>query len=140
MGGSRRHQYVRRSLLPSKEDTLRKLFIGGALTLVSVAGVATPAFAHDCFNPNKPAGAGVHYTITGFNADGPILQSTAQGKGAGGFVSLDPSLTGGVQAPDVHTIGNSTSHEEVGGPGSQKPDHACDSKGIDYIDACFAPG
>jgi hypothetical protein len=37
----------------------------------------------------------------------------------------------------VHSIGNSSSHEVVGGPGSQKASHSCDGKGIDYIDACF---
>jgi hypothetical protein len=121
---------------------MRKILIGGAVAAVSVLGVAAPAFAHDCFNPNKPAGAGVHYTITGFDpATGePTFVQTGQGKGIGGFVSLDPSLTGGVQVPDVHTIGNSTSKDVVGGPGSQKPQHACDGKGIDYLSACGAEG
>lgn len=31
-----------------------------------------------------------------------------------------------------------TAKEEVGGPGSMKPEHACDGKGIDYLDACPA--
>jgi len=30
-----------------------------------------------------------------------------------------------------------TAKEEVGGPGSMKPEHACDGKGIDYLDVCF---
>lgn len=99
---------------------------------------AAPAFAHDCFNPNKPDGAGVNYTITGFGPDGPILVQTGPGKGIGGFATLSPDLTGGFQAPDVHTLGNSSNgHEVVGGPGSQKPEHACDGKGIDYLDDCF---
>jgi len=120
---------------------MKKLIFGGAVAVASVLGFAAPAFAHDCFNPNKPAGAGVHYTLTGFNADGsPIFVQTSQGKGIGRFAALDPSLTGGVQAPDVHTIGNSSSHEVVGGPGSQSPQHACDGKGIDYMDACFGEG
>jgi len=117
---------------------MKKLLIGGTITVASVLGFAAPAFAHDCFNPNKQPGAGVHYTFQGVNPDGsPIFVQTAQGKGIGGFAAIDPSLTGGVQAPDVHTIGNSSSKEEVGGPGSQKPEHACDGKGIDYIDVCF---
>jgi hypothetical protein len=125
---------------------MRKLLVGGALALAGVAGVAAPAFAHDCFNPTKPAGAGVHYTIEGFNPDGsPILSQTAQGKGIGGFVAFDPALIGGTTGVEVHTIGNSTikgnnPHEVVGGPGtgvgSQSPDHACNGKGIDYLDAC----
>jgi hypothetical protein len=32
----------------------------------------------------------------------------------------------------------SSAKEEVGGPGSMKPEHACDGKGIDYLEACFA--
>jgi hypothetical protein len=35
------------------------------------------------------------------------------------------------------TLGaNGTDKETVGGPGSKKPNHACDGKGIDYLDAC----
>jgi hypothetical protein len=37
----------------------------------------------------------------------------------------------------IACLGNSTAKEEVGGPGSMKPEHACDGKGIDYLDACF---
>jgi len=119
---------------------MKKLLIGGTVAVASVLGFAAPAFAHDCFNPNKPAGAGVNYTIVGFDQNGPILQQTGPGKGIGGFATIDPSLTGGFQAPDVHTIGNSSNKEEVGGPGSQKPEHACDGRGIDYIDDCFGGG
>jgi hypothetical protein len=119
---------------------VRHLVAGGLIAGASVIGLSAPAFAHDCFNPNKPAGAGVNYTIVGFGPNGPILEQTGPGKGIGGFATLDPSLTGGQQAPDVHTIGNSSSKEVVGGPGSQTPDHACDGKGIDYLDACFGAG
>src|SRR3954452_16018426 len=115
---------------------IRHLIVGATLTAAAVVGLSAPAFAHDCFNPNKPAGAGVNYTIVGFGPDGPIFVQTGPGQGIGGFATLDPSLTGGVQAPDVHTIGNSSSKEEVGGPGSHLGDHACDGKGIDYLDGC----
>ena len=37
---------------------------------------------------------------------------------------------------DVNNLGHSSAKEEVGGQGSMKPDHACDGKGIDYLDAC----
>jgi len=120
--------------------SLRKMAAGIAVCGGVLFGLATPAFAHHCFNPNKPAGAGVHYTVVGFNDDGPILEQTGTGKGIGGFATLNLSLFGGPDVNvDVHTIGNSTSKDEVGGPGSQDPAHACDGKGIDYIDACF-PG
>ena len=103
--------------------------------------VAAPAFAHDCFNPNKPADAGVHYEITAFNPDGsPVLTQIAQGKGIGGFAELSPEVTGAPTTLEAHTIGNSQSHDVVGGPGSQTPQHACDGKGIDYLDACYAQG
>jgi len=117
---------------------MKRKLAAGLLSACAVLFAAAPALAHDCFNPKKPAGAGVNYTITGFNADGsPIFEQTGPGKGIGGFVSLSPDLTGGFQAPDVHTLGNSSAKEEVGGPGSHKAGHACDGKGIDYIDACF---
>ena len=112
--------------------------ICGAVIVAAVGLVAaTPALAHDCFNPNKPAGAGVNYTVVGFTADGPIFEQTGPGKGIGGFATISPELTGGFALPDVHTLGHSPSKEVVGGPGSQKPAHACDGKGIDYLDACF---
>jgi hypothetical protein len=105
----------------------RKLFVGAALSVGALTALAGPAAAHECFNPNKPAGAGVNYTITGFGPDGPIFVQTGPGKGIGGFAT--------VFGFDVHTLGNS-SKELVGGPGSQTADHACDGKGIDYLEAC----
>jgi hypothetical protein len=111
----------------------RHLIVGAALILGTVGGVAAPAIAHDCFNPNKPAGAGVNYTIVGFDPNtGPIFVQTGPGKGIGGFAT-----EGGV---DIHTIGNSPSLDVVGGPGSQTPQHQCDGKGIDYADACGLGG
>lgn len=113
--------------------------VGFAAVLAAVALVAVaPAFGHDCFNPKKPAGAGVNYTVVGFDENGPIFEQTGPGKGIGGFATISSELTGGFQLPDVHTIGNSSSKEVVGGSGSMKPEHACDGKGIDYLDACFA--
>ena len=101
---------------------------------------AVPTYAHDCFNPTKTPTAGVHYTITGFTAEGPVLEKTAQGKGIGGFIGLSPALTKAPETLYVHTIGHSTSHETVGGPGSMKESHACNGKGIDYLEACALGG
>jgi len=106
----------------------RKLMFGAALSMGALGVLAGPAAAHDCFNPNKPAGAGVNYTIVGFGENGPIFVQTGPGQGIGGFATLS-----GV---DIHTLGNSSSKEVVGGPGSQTAAHACDGKGIDYLDAC----
>jgi len=116
---------------------LASLGVGGALLFA-----AAPAFAHDCFNPNKPLDAGVNYTITSFDptTGAPVFEQTGPGQGIGGFVILAPSATGAPVPLEAHTIGNSSSHDVVGGPGSQKPEHACDGKGIDYIDACFGQG
>jgi hypothetical protein len=118
---------------------MRRLF-----AIVGVAGAllfaAAPAFAHDCFNPNKPELAGVHYELTGFDADGnPIFVQLGNGQGIGGFalIAADALFPGSPQL-EAHTIGNSPSLDVVGGPGSQTAQHACDGKGIDYIDACFA--
>jgi hypothetical protein len=98
---------------------------------------AAPALAHECFNPNKPAGAGVNYTVVDFTSEGPVLEQTGPGKGIGGFASLSTELTGGEKLPDVHTLGHSAAKDDVGGPGSMKPEHACDGKGIDYLFTCF---
>src|SRR5687767_2797328 len=103
----------------------RKLMFGAALSIGALGVFAGPVAAHECFNPNKPAGAGVNYTITGFGENGPIFVQTGPGKGIGGFATLF-----GV---DIHTLGNSPSQELVGGPGSLKAEHACDGKGIDFL-------
>jgi hypothetical protein len=118
-----------------EKNMRQKLLVTFVCVAVALATTAS-AFAHDCFNPNKPDGAGVNYTVVGFDANGPIFEQTGPGKGIGGFAALDPSLTGGQSGVEVHTLGNSSSKDEVGGPGSQKPSHACDGKGIDYLSAC----
>ena len=107
----------------------RKLILGAAMSVAALAMWAGPAVAHECFNPNKPAGAGVNYTIVGFDENGPIFVQTGPGEGTGGFAT--------VFGVDVHTLGNSSAKEEVGGPGSMTPEHACDGKGIDFLEACF---
>ena len=106
----------------------RKLMFGAALSIGALGVFAGPVAAHECFNPNKPAGAGVNYTIVGFGPNGPIFVQTGPGQGIGGFATIF-----GV---DVHTLGNSSAKELVGGPGSQTAEHACDGKGIDYLSAC----
>jgi hypothetical protein len=121
------------------------------ITVVTVSATifatgAVPVLAHDCFNPTKnehAPTAGVHYTITGFGETGPELEKTAQGKGNGGFIALSPEATGAPETLYVHTLGNlskENGHETVGGPGSEKPQHACNGKGIDYLGACFGEG
>jgi hypothetical protein len=117
---------------------LRRKFIVALLSVTVALATTASAFAHDCFNPNKPEGAGVNYTVVGFDQGGPILEQTGPGKGIGGFAALSPDLTGGQTGIEVHTLGNggASGKEEVGGPGSQKPSHACDGKGIDYLSAC----
>jgi hypothetical protein len=124
---------------------LRSVIAAGAAMAVTLAVGVTPTFAHDCFNPTKNAHAptaGVHYTITSFNEETgePTFEKTAQGKGVGGFVALSPEATGAPETLYVHSIGSSSSHETVGGPGSKKPEHACDGKGIDYLEACGVGG
>jgi hypothetical protein len=117
---------------------LAVLGVGSALLFT-----AAPALAHDCFNPNKPADAGVHYLITAFDptTGAPTLEQVTQGKGIGGFVEIAPEVIGNTDTVEAHTIGNSSSHEVVGIANSQAPEsvqasHVCDGKGIDYLDAC----
>jgi hypothetical protein len=123
---------------------LRNVLAGGAITAAVLGMGATPAFAHDCFNPTKVPTAGVNYELTGFNPDGtPILVPIGPGQGNGGFVAIAPFTFGPDQTMTLytHTLGAGNNPAGVvGGPGSQKPSHACDGKGIDYIDACFGAG
>ena len=120
--------------------SLRKITAGVAVVGAVLLGLSGPAVAHDCFNPKKPAGAGVNYTVVGFNQNGPIFEQTGPGKGIGGFATINLSLFGGPDVDvDAHTIGNSSAKEVVGGPGSLDPARACDGRGIDFIEACFAP-
>ena len=118
--------------------TRAALVLGGAATVVLVGA---PSYAHDCYNPTKDAHAptaGVNYEITGFGPDGPIFEQIGPGQGIGGFVYLAPdSIFPGFPGGYVHSIGNSTTKDEVGGPGSMTADHACDGKGIDYLDDCL---
>ena len=113
---------------------------GGTAALIMLA---SPGYAHDCFNPQKDAHAptgGVNYTLEGFDQNGPILVQTGPGKGIGGFVAIAPGVFGNPTTLYTHSLGMSPDHsgkDEVGGPGSMKPEHACDGKGIDYIDDCF---
>jgi len=119
---------------------MRFRVLAAAIAVVAMSTVAvSPAFAHDCFNPTTKPSTGVNYTLVGFDQNGPIFEHTGPGQGIGGFVAIAPGVFGPQQTETLyaHSIGNSTSHEVVGGPGSQKPQHACDGKGIDYIDACF---
>ena len=113
---------------------------GGTAALIMVA---SPSYAHDCFNPQKDAHAptgGVNYTLVGFDQNGPILVQTGPGKGIGGYVAIAPGVFGNPTTLYTHSIGMSPEHsgkDEVGGPGSMKANHNCDGKGIDYIDDCF---
>lgn len=126
--------------------SIRKLAAAAGVTCALLALGAVPVFAHDCFNPTKnehAPTAGVNYTITGFGAEGPTFEQTGPGKGYGGFVALAPSATGAEETVYTHSLGTfskENGHETVGGPGSKKPEHACDGKGIDYLDACGLGG
>jgi hypothetical protein len=115
---------------------LRRKIIVALLSVTVALATTASAFAHDCFNPNKPEGAGVNYTVVGFDQNGPIFEQTGPGQGIGGFGALSPELTGGQTGIEVYSLGNSGAKEVVGGPGSEKPSHACDGKGIDYLSAC----
>jgi hypothetical protein len=121
---------------------IRRFAVAAAVAGATLALGAGPAFAHDCFNPTKDAHAptaGVNYTIVGFDQNGPIFVQTGPGSGIGGFVAIAPGTFGPDQTETVyvHTVGNSGAIEEVGGPGSMTDAHACDGRGIDYLDDCL---
>jgi hypothetical protein len=118
----------------------RRLAATAGISLAMLVLGAGTAFAHDCFNPQKDAHAplaGVHYVITGFDQNGPIFEQIGNGKGIGGFVEIAPGVFGNETTLYTHSLGSGNNpHGVVGGPGSQKASHACDGKGIDYLDAC----
>src|SRR2546430_13155155 len=84
----------------------RRLFAGlGAAAILLLT--AAPAFAHDCFNPNKPEGAGVNYTSRPLplparcsNSPAPASESPASRRSHLAFsvlipLRLDPPRFGG---------------------------------------------
>lgn len=80
-------------------------------------------------------GAGVNYSITGFDPDSgePIFEQTGPGKGIGGFATIFGT--------DYHTIGNSGARGEVGtspegSGGNYTEEKGCDGTGIDYAEWC----
>jgi hypothetical protein len=120
------------------ELNLRRITVGAGVAIaVSTLGAA-PAFAHDCFNPNKTVGAGSKGVVTLDENGGETFTQT--GNGNGGFITIDANaLVPGVVV-DVHTFGGNKGpgHDGVAGPGAEKAGaKACDGKGIDYIEACF---
>ena len=124
-----------------KEITLnlRRITVGAGVAItVSILGAA-PALAHDCFNPNKPIGAGSKGVVT-LDANGEEVGFTQTGNGNGGFITIDANaIVPGVMV-DVKIFGGNSGpgHDGVAGPGAEKAgDKACDGKGLDYIEACF---
>ena len=112
----------------------------GVAITVSILGAA-PAFAHDCFNPNKTTGAGSKGVVTLDATGGESFAPT--GKGNGGFVTIDANAVAPGVVVDVKTFGGNKGpgKDGVAGPGAEKAGaKACDGKGIDYIEACFGAG
>lgn len=122
---------------------LGRLGVGLGVMGAALALGAAPVLAHDCFNPTKTPTAGVNYTLTGIDptTGAPILTQTGPGQGHGGFVAIAPGALGNTDTLYTHSLGSGTNpHGVVGGPGSQKPSHACNGTGIDYLDACGLVG
>jgi hypothetical protein len=120
---------------------LRKFLVGGGLVLTSIAAVAAPAAAHDCFNPTKAPGAGSKGVVT-LDANGNEVGFTQTGNGNGGFITIDAGAIQPGLSVDIHTFGGQSGPKDgTAGPGSDKAGaKACDGKGIDYADACFGEG
>ena len=118
---------------------MRKTLFGGALVLISLAAVATPASAHDCFNPTKATGAGSKGVVTlDENGDEESFEETGNGKG--GFITIDATAVAPGVVIDIHTFGNGGPKDGVVGPGAEKAGaDGCDGKGIDYVETCFGP-
>jgi hypothetical protein len=123
-------------MLAKESAHMRKLLVGGAIATVSVIGLGQPAFAHDCFNPNKQPGAGTWATVT-LDENGEEV-GFDQTKKQGGFIAIDASALGVEGTVDIHTFGaGGPKSGVVGGPNLADSDRACDGKGIDLASACF---
>jgi hypothetical protein len=126
----------------NKENTLnlRRISVGAGVAIaVSIFGAA-PAFAHDCFNPNKTVGAGSKGVVTLDAAGGETFTPAGNGKGNGGFITIDANAVAPGVMIDVMTFGGNKGpgQDGVAGPGAEKAGaKACDGKGIDYVEACF---
>ena len=118
--------------------SLRKITAGIAVFGGALFGLATPAFAHDCFNPNKTIGAGSKGVVT-LDANGNEESFTPTGKGNGGFITIDANAVVPGVMVDIHIFGgNNGPKDGVAGPGVEKAGaKGCDGKGIDYAEACF---
>ena len=107
---------------------LTSVFAG---TVVAVIATAVPASAFDCTNParneNAPT-AGVNYMLTGFVGEEPTLVKIGPGDGLGGWVAIAPGVFGNTE------VEYTSPHNLIGGPGSMTEEHACDGKGIDYLE------
>ena len=97
---------------------------GRSTALVLFAGTA---LAHECYNPNKPDGAGVNYTLTGFDTNGaPIFTQTGPGQGIGGFVDAFGT--------DVHSAGQQWRYAGSSATPTRCPRSSlCDGQGIDFL-------
>ena len=115
-----------------------------SVTLLTVGAfsvlLSTTAFAHVCFNPNKPAGAGSAGEITLDVATGEVIEENLDlnpaGHPKGGFITVNAEF-GGEPIASVDTFAHITLPDGAlnAGPG----DDLCDGKGIDNAEACFAP-
>ena len=118
---------------------LRRISVGAGVAITVSILWAAPAFAHDCFNPNKTVGAGSKGVVT-LDATGEEESFTTTGNGNGGFITIDANAVAPGVMVDVKTFGGNSGpgHDGVAGPGAEKAgDKACDGNGIDYIEACF---
>src|SRR4051812_50053165 len=99
---------------------------GGTAALIMLA---SPSYAHDCFNPQKDAHAptgGVNYTITGFGPNGPVFEQTGPGSGIGGVVGVAPGGVGPGPTPPPYlpSLGDSDQRQGEGrGPRQTKGGH-----------------
>jgi len=120
--------------------SLGKFTAGIAVFGGVVLGLAAPAFAHDCFNPTKPTGAGSKAIVV-LDASGEAESFTPTGDGKGGFITIDANAVAPGVVVDIHTFGNGGPKDGVVGPGAEKAGASgCDGKGIDYVEACFPEG
>jgi ABC-type transport system substrate-binding protein len=103
----------------------KKLTVFLAAAMMMMVMSAAPAFAHQCTNVSKQAGAG---SIGTYNI---VTDTFTPTKDHGGFVTL----TDGSTSYDVFIHRTLPEGARASGPG----DSLCDGVGVDDVEACLAP-
>ncbi|MBA2530407.1 MAG: hypothetical protein H0V19_10705 [Euzebyales bacterium] len=119
---------------------MRRIFFVLTASVAMLALFTGTAFAHHCINSSKKAGAGAVLTgtfdvVTGEFTETPVREPNRAGRERGAWVSFTVTADGEfLRTFDIFIRRTLPERAWYAGPEAD----ACDGKGIDEIDACFA--